>query len=45
MDIVTLVTVLVQLGWAAAAWRLASRLATRVDNHETRIVTLEAAPN
>lgn len=41
MDIATLVTVLTQLGMATAAWRLATALRVRVENHEVRIVDLE----
>jgi hypothetical protein len=43
MDVAQLVTVLTQLGLATAAWRLASALKVRVDNHETRLVVLEKA--
>jgi hypothetical protein len=42
MDIATLVTVLTQLGMAAAAWRLANALKVKVDDHEERIGVLEA---
>lgn len=41
MDAATLVTVLTQLGLAAAAWRLANALKVKVDDHETRIGVLE----
>jgi len=41
VDVVGLVTVLTQLGVAAAAWRLANALKLRVDDHETRIKKLE----
>jgi len=41
MDIATLVTVLTQLGMAAAAWRLANQLRFRVEDHEKRIGVLE----
>lgn len=41
MDIATLVTVLSQLGLAAAAYKLANALKTRVEDHEVRIVKLE----
>lgn len=33
--------VLAQLGFAAAAWRLASALKIRVDDHEVRIKVIE----
>lgn len=41
MDFAGLMTVLTQLGVAAAAWRLANALKVRVDDHEQRIVVLE----
>ncbi len=41
MDIAQLVMVISQLGFGAAAWRLATTLKTKVDDHETRIVHLE----
>jgi hypothetical protein len=41
MDIASLVTVLTQLGMAAAAWRLANALKVKVDDHEKRIGVLE----
>lgn len=37
MDIAGLVTALGQLGFAVAAWRLATALKGRVDNHELRL--------
>lgn len=43
MDIAQLITVITHLGFSVAAWRLATALKVRVDNHEVRIVTLEAA--
>lgn len=39
--VIALVTSISQLGVAAAAWRLASKLALRVDNHEGRLGELE----
>lgn len=41
IDIGTLISVLVQLGLAASAYRLANALKIRVDDHETRIIKLE----
>lgn len=41
MDVAGLVTALGQLGFALAAWRLATALNKRVDNHEVRITVLE----
>lgn len=41
MDIAALVTVLIQLGVATAAYRLASKLTARVMEHEKRIGVLE----
>ena len=41
MDVAALVTMLTQLSLAAAAWRLASALKVRVDDHEVRIGVLE----
>jgi hypothetical protein len=43
MDLAALITVLTQLGLAAAAWRLANTLKGRVEDHEVRITKLEAA--
>ncbi len=43
MDLAALITVLTQLGLAGAAWRLATALKGRVDNHEARITRLETA--
>lgn len=43
MDIAQLVTVLSQLGLAAAAWRLANALKVKVNDHEIRIGALESA--
>lgn len=43
MDVAQLVTVLSQLGLAAAAWRLANALKIRVADHEVRIDALERA--
>jgi hypothetical protein len=43
VDVAAIVTVVAQLGLAGAAWRLATALKLRVDDHETRIVKLEAA--
>jgi hypothetical protein len=43
MDIASLVTLLGQLGVAVAALRLANAIKLRVDDHEIRIVRLEAA--
>jgi hypothetical protein len=42
MDIAGLATLIGQLGFAVAAWRLATQLKGRVDNHEVRLVKLEA---
>lgn len=42
MDLAALITLIGQLGFAAAAWRMASALKVRVDDHEVRIVKLEA---
>lgn len=44
MDIAQLVTILSQLSLAAAAYRLATQLKSRVDDHEKRIGVLEKAP-
>lgn len=45
MDMLTtianLAPVLAQFGFAAAAWRMASALKGRVDDHEVRIKVLE----
>lgn len=41
MDIATLVAVLSQLTLAAAAWRLANKLAGRVEDLDKRVVVLE----
>lgn len=41
MDIAGLVTVIGQLGFAVAAWRLATALKLKVEDHEVRIVKLE----
>lgn len=43
MDIAGLATLIGQLGFAYAAWKLANALKIRVDNHEVRLVKLEAA--
>ncbi len=42
MDIAALITVLTQLSLAGAAYKLANALKGRVDDHEVRIVRLEA---
>lgn len=42
--IATLITALTQMGLAAAAWRLATALKIKVDNHEDRLVRLELTP-
>jgi hypothetical protein len=39
--LITLATAAGQLGLAAAAYKLALALKTKVDNHESRIVVLE----
>ena len=44
MDLAQLVAILSQLAFVAAAWRLASALKVRVDDHETRIGVLEKVP-
>lgn len=41
MDLAAIITLVGQLGFAAAAWRLASALKVRVDDHEIRIGALE----
>lgn len=41
MDTAGLVTLIGQLGFALAAYRLAKALKVRVDNHESRIGVLE----
>lgn len=41
MDIAGLVTILTQLGFAFAAWRLASALKVRVEDHEVRLAVVE----
>ncbi len=43
MDLAAIATLLVQLGLAASAWKLANALKLRVDDHEVRLVKLEAA--
>lgn len=43
MDITNFITLVGQLGFAAAAWRLATALKIRVDDHEVRIEKLETA--
>ena len=42
MTTAALITVLAQLGMGAGAWRLANALKTKVEDHEIRIVKLEA---
>lgn len=41
MDLAGLVTVVTQLGFAYSAWRLASQLKLRVEEHDHRLVVLE----
>ena len=43
MDLAALVTVITQLGFAVAAWKLANALKLRVDDHEVRIGVLETS--
>lgn len=40
-DIAGIIAVIGQLGFAAAAWRLATALRDRVENHEIRLAVIE----
>lgn len=41
MDVAGLVTLLGQLGFAFAAWRLASQLKVTVEGHDKRLTVIE----
>ncbi len=45
MDIAQLIAVITQLGLAAGAFRLATALKLRVDDHEKRISSVEGRPS
>jgi hypothetical protein len=45
VDFAAFATLVTQLGVAVAAWKLANALKLRVEDHERRIVRLEAIPS